>query len=259
MVAGLALMLTGCQVNLYSNLTEADANQIMAVLMANGVDASKVAAGKEGFTVTVDKEDMLRAIALLEDIGLPREKGASLGKVFERSGIMSSPFEERVRYISALGEEVAHTLEQIDGVITARVHIVLPEAPQLGQPLRPSSAAVFVKHQPSVDLDFFVPRIRRLVSSSIEGLNYDAVTVVLTAATSLRPTITPSSEPALVQALPGIMVRPEDADRVRMYAWVGAGLMAAIGIVIGALLLLFLKRKPRKPKATGTEVAAVEP
>lgn len=260
-IAALSLAVAGCEVNLYSNLTEADANQMMAILMANGVDATKVSAGKEGFTVTVAKDDMLHAIALLEDNGLPREKGASLGKVFEKSGLMSTPFEERVRYIYALGEEVAQTLEQIDGVITARVHIVLPEAPQLGQPIRPSSAAVFVKHLPNVDLDFFVPRIRRLVSSSIEGLNYDAVTVVLTAATSLRPATSPPQQDAsLVQVLPGVMVRPEDAGRVQLYAMVGGGTIGALGLLIGIVTVFLLRGRSRKQKAAGSgEVAAIEP
>jgi type III secretory pathway lipoprotein EscJ len=115
--------------------------------------------------------------------------------MFEKTGIMSSPFEERVRYINALGEEVAQTLSQIDGVISARVHIVLPDAPSLGQPVKPSSAAVFIKHQPGVDLDFFQPQIRRLVSSAIEGLEYSAVTVVLVDAAPTKVSTMAAGDP----------------------------------------------------------------
>ncbi|WP_181705355.1 type III secretion system inner membrane ring lipoprotein SctJ [Chthonobacter rhizosphaerae] len=253
-----ALALAGCQVELHTKLTENDANQILAVLMSNGVDAAKVASGEDGFTITVPKDDTLRAIALLQDVGLPRETMVSIGKVFEKSGIMSSPFEERVRYIYALGEEVAHTLQQIDGVVTARVHIVLPEAPQLGQPVRPSSAAVFVKHHPSVDLDFFVPQIRRLVSSSIEGLSYEAVTVVLTASATLRP-VNGQSETVLTEALPGVLVRAEDAGRLRVYA-ASAGAALLLLLVAGAAgAVRLLRNQPRKPVGAGEAAPTVEP
>jgi type III secretion protein J len=144
----LALLLVGCRAELYSNLTEVEANQMLAILMANGISTEKAVKGKGGFAISVDERDMLKALAILNDRGYPRSTRDSIGKIFQKSGIMSSPFEERVRYIYALGEDVAHTLSQVDGVVTARVHIVLPDVPQLGQPIKPSSAAVFIKHQP---------------------------------------------------------------------------------------------------------------
>src|SRR5262245_7520610 len=177
-----AVLLAGCQQDLYSNLTEGEANQMLAVLMANGISTAKAGKGKDGFTISIENRDMLRGIAVLNDAGFPKNTRDSIGTVFQKSGIISSPFEERVRYIYALGEEVAQTLSEIDGVVTARVHVVLPEEPQLGEPVVPSSAAVFIKHEANVDLEFLVPQIRRLVSSSIEGLQYNAVTVVLTEA-----------------------------------------------------------------------------
>src|SRR5215813_6968305 len=128
-----ALLLAGCRNELYSNLTEVEANQMLAVLMASGVSAEKTTKGKTGFTISVEERDVLKALALLNDRGFPRSTRDSIGKVFQKSGIMSSPFEERVRYIYALGEDVAQTLSHVDGVVTARVHIVLPDAPQTGQ------------------------------------------------------------------------------------------------------------------------------
>ncbi|WP_294641441.1 type III secretion system inner membrane ring lipoprotein SctJ [uncultured Aureimonas sp.] len=244
---GLALLLSGCKTDLYTNLTEYEANQMLAVMMANGIPADKAALG-EAFTVRVEKDDMLRAIALLNDKGYPRNTRESIGKIFEKSGIISSPFEERVRYIYALGEEVAQTLSQIDGVVSARVHIVLPEEPQLGQPVRPSSAAVFIKHEPNVDLDFFVPQIRRLVSSAIQGLDYAAVAVVLTEAapTEVAPLQT---ETRMVSVLPGLSVPEADAGGVRMmvYALAGTLLLLLTGSVAG--LVYFLRGRRRTVRA----------
>ena len=255
-----ALLLAACQQELYSNLTEVEANQMLAVLMANGLSADKTAKGKEGFTITVESRDMLRAIAVLNDTGYPKNTRDSMGKVFQKSGIVSSPFEERVRYIYALGEEVAQTLSSIDGVVTARVHIVLPDTPQLGQPVKPSSAAVFIKHRPGVDLDFFVPQIRRLVSSSIEGLQYGAVTVVLAEATPTKlETPTEAGSSGNVEVLPGLAIK--DADRSRFWQ-IAMGVGALIGLLIaGNLVLLFFylrDRRGKRPTVTAA-VPMVEP
>ncbi|MEJ1160533.1 type III secretion system inner membrane ring lipoprotein SctJ [Prosthecomicrobium sp. N25] len=253
-----AVLLAGCQQDLYSNLVETEANQMLAILMSNGIPSEKVARGKEGFAITVEGRDMLRAIAVLKDAGYPRSSRDSIGKVFQKSGIMSSPFEERVRYIYALGEDVAQTLSNIDGVVTARVHIVLPDAPQLGQPVKPSSAAVFIKHQPGVDLDFFVPQIRRLVSSSIEGLEYSAVTVVLADA---QPTkVTAQAETSgVVEVLPGLAIRESDTTRFWQIAGAAAAVIGLLLISTVTAVLMLARRSRGRGAAADKAVALVEP
>lgn len=245
--AALCLVLAGCDADLNKGLSENDANEVLAVLLANGIQASKVDTGKTGFTVTVPSDDVLRAITLLKQTGLPRESPVTIGKVFEKSGIMSSPFEERVRYIYALGESVANTLDQIDGVVTARVHIVLPEAPQLGQPLRPSSASVFIKHQANVDLDFFVPQIRRLVSSAIEGLNYDAVTVILAPAAPVRAL--PDNPEPMAEILPGLSVPDANATLARALVYGLAALAATMSLAAAVFAAFWWRGRPTKPIA----------
>lgn len=251
MILSLTALLAGCQTDLYSNLTEDDANQMLAVLMAKGVPTAKTPHGKEGFSLSVDDRDILRAIAILKDAGYPKDSRESIGKVFQKSGIISSPFEEKVRYTYALGEEVARTLSQIDGVITARVHIVLPDAPQLGQPLKPSSAAVFIKHQPGVDLEFFIPQIRRLVSSSVEGLEYSAVTVVLKEAPVTKSVATKDVF-GTVEVLPGLSVR--DSDVRRFWGFI-AGIVAFSASMVGIVTFLWLTMRKSREKRSGAVTA----
>jgi len=233
------MMLAGCKNELYSDLHEDEANQMLAILMSNGIPTDKAEVGKTGFALSVDDGDMLHAIAVLKDAGYPKVKHNSIGEMFQPSGLMASPFEERVRYIYALGEEVAQTLSRIDGVVTARVHIVLPQAPELGQPVKPSSAAVFIKHEPGVDLDYFVPQIKRLVSSSIEGLDYAGVTVVLADAAPLKETA-PSERRSTVEVLPGLSV--SRGDEGRFWQWLVGGGVAIFGLVASNLVILFLWR-----------------
>src|SRR5215472_9545023 len=135
-------LLAACKVELYSNLTEQEANEILAALLSRGVDAEKVPGREQTSTVNVEKSQLAQAIDILKTEGLPREKLASMGEVFQKQGLVSSPLEERVRLIYALSQELSTTLGHIDGVVTARVHVVLSEGDGEG-PSTPSSAAVF--------------------------------------------------------------------------------------------------------------------
>lgn len=256
------VVLAGCKDSLYTNLTETEANQMLAVLMANGINVEKIAQDSRdgGFTLAVERRDMLRSITILNNSGLPTRKHIPISKVFEKSGMISSPFEERVRYVNALGEELASTLTLIDGVVSARVHIVMPEAPQLGQQLKPSSAAVFIKHRPGVDLDFQTPRIRRLVSSSIEDLDYSAVTVVLAEAAETKTTLPPVTATInTVEVLPGIAIEADSQERFwAIVIAVGAFNLLLLGFVIASLFLRS-KNGRRKPLVDSTAVSIVEP
>ena len=89
----------------------------------------------------------------------------------------------------ALSQELERTISQIDGVVTARVHVVLPINDPLRQQQPPASAAVFIRHGAEAAVDALVPQVKMLVSHSIEGLTYDNVTVVLV------PVAAPASDP----------------------------------------------------------------
>jgi type III secretion protein J len=171
------------KVVLQSNLTDADANEIVLVLTSQGISVQKEKA-KEGFNLTVDELDLSRATQAMNSAGLPRRALSDLGQEFKKQGMISSPLEERIRYIHGLSEELSYTLQQFDGVITARVHVVLPERIAPGEPVQPSSAAVFIKYRPPMDEDAIVPRVRQLVAASIPGLSEgdarDKVSVVMT-------------------------------------------------------------------------------
>lgn len=176
------LALVGCkeEIELHTRLSESDANEVMAALIENRIPAHKLNT-KEGVTVFIDQADIAGAVRILQAKGLPRKNKTSMGEVFQKEGIISSPLEERARYIYALSQELEYTFSQIAGVVVARVHVVLPEKVAPGEPIQPSSAAVFIKHQDELDPDVALPKIKRMVASSIPGLaeaGNDAIAVV---------------------------------------------------------------------------------
>ncbi|MFH7423056.1 EscJ/YscJ/HrcJ family type III secretion inner membrane ring protein, partial [Pseudomonas syringae pv. tagetis] len=76
------------------------------------------------------------------------------------------------RYIYALSQELEASLSQIDGVIVARVHVLLPERIAPGEPVQPASAAVFIKHYASHEPDSVRGRIKHIVAITITALTY---------------------------------------------------------------------------------------
>ena len=188
LVLGSCLLLAACgaRVDLMGAIAEDEANEVLAALINASIATEKVA-GKDGMVgVRVAGNEVGRALQVLRENGLPRERFAGMGQIFKKEGLISSPLEERARYIYALSQELSNTLSKIDGVLAARVHVVLPERGTAGETGVPSTAAVFIKHQDGYNLEIIQPQIRRLVTNSIPSLASDRVSVVFVAS-QMRP------------------------------------------------------------------------
>lgn len=174
------LMLVGCGPEvLYSNLSEADANTMMGLLLARNIQAVKTAQKENLFSILVPRSQFAAATDLLKWYGIPSEKFSGIGEVFKKTGIVSSPSEEKIRFMYALSQQISETLSHIDGVLIARVSLVLPKNDPYTETLTPSSASVFLKFRPGAVPPTLVPQIKTLVMKSVEGLNYDNVSVVI--------------------------------------------------------------------------------
>ncbi|ANF58743.1 type III secretion system inner membrane ring lipoprotein SctJ [Halotalea alkalilenta] len=179
----LALLLQACSdTHLYTQLSEREANLIIATLARHGIAASRIAEDDGQMTVDVDQSRFAEAVDILDRAGLPEVKFANLGEVFKSNGLVSSPGQERAQMIYALSQELSHTLSQIDGVLTARVQVVLPDNDLTRRDTTPSSASVFIRYLPTMEINPLIPQIKTLVANGIAGLSYDKVSVVPVAA-----------------------------------------------------------------------------
>lgn len=230
----LLLFLTGCQEQFYTGLAEQDANEILALLLDRGVDARKEAGEKGTWNLTVERDQIAGSMDLLEKNGLPRTRYDNMGKIFKKDGIISSPLEEKARFIYALSQEVAGTIAQIDGVLAARVHLVLQEEDALGERITPASASIFIKHRRDVEMLGKTRQIKKLVENSIQGLKYESISAFLF----------PASPPIATNKLPyasvaGLHVAPDSVNTVQL-------LFAAIALLLcllGASCFHLYKRK----------------
>jgi type III secretion protein J len=184
---GLCLALAGCKVDLYSNLTEREANEMLAALTSESIPAEKEAAEGGQWQLKVDESRLPAALDVLRAQGLPHDRYATMGDVFQKQGLVSTPSEERMRYIYAVSQELSQTLRTIDGVVAARVHVVIPANDPLSDKIKPSSAAVFIKYRPDVDLRLLAPTVKEMVAHSIEGLTHEQVSLSLFEAKRAAP------------------------------------------------------------------------
>ena len=177
----LALMLAGCdkEATLFSGLAESQANAALAALLESGIAATK-APGDEGtWNVVINQKDFAEAATLCERRGLPRRTFNGVGVVFKKTGMVSSPSEERIRFMDAIAQDLSQTISMIDGVVDARVHVVLPENDPFAKNTLPSSAAVALRSRWDADLTEAIPQVKSLVKNAIEGLAYEKISVTV--------------------------------------------------------------------------------
>lgn len=213
-------LLSGCKEELFSKVDEADANAALDVLYGEGIRATKLPAEGDLWRIEVESSDLQRALLATRKQGVPRERFANMGDLFKKEGLVSTPSEVRMRYLFAVSQELSNTLSHIDGVISARVHPVIPVHDPLAEKVLPSSAAVFIKHLPDADVRQMAPAIRTLVARSIEGLSVDNVSLTFFA----------SRLPAVVAPLEPPRLLSESAVRA-LAGLFGVGMVLSLGLL----------------------------
>lgn len=163
-------------VALYTNLEAKDAGDVVNSLRESGVQY-RVEEGRRGSTIFVPATQVHDVRLDLAAAGLPRgNKGFEL---FDDSKLGVTEFQNRVNYLQALQGELTRTIEQIDIVQKARVHIVLPEDSLYKKNEKPATASIMLMLAPEQHLtEAEVKGIVNLVSHSVQGLTPENVTLV---------------------------------------------------------------------------------
>lgn len=234
-------LLSACnRVDLYSQVSERQANEMVAVLQSIGIEANKKSKDGTQWSVQVGQSSFARAVDVLRANGYPREEFDTLGRVFKKEGFVSSPLEERARLIYGMSQELSNTLSAIDGVVVARVHLAVPEKDPLADKVRASSASVLIKHRPNVDLRNQIGQIKSVIVNSVEGLPYDNVTVALFPAQTSAPTSLTA---------PADHYKTSWWDNISTYWLVGALLIA---VALGVMFWWSGRPRPRRAVVPST-------
>jgi type III secretion protein J len=235
--AGLLLLAAGCDAVVRDKLSEAQANQIVVALDAASIAGRKVAGPNRdgsGYRVEVAASELNAALRVLQQQGLPAPDAPDLDRLLQPSGLVATPEEERVRLSAAHAGELARSLERIQGVVNARVHLVLPSAlrPLDAAPAPAQAAVLLVRGAGAAAID--ETSVRRLVAAAVSGLDPGAVTIVQTQAVQ-----TPQTAVATVRVGP-FSVRRESAPLLKGVLALALSLDLAM-----ALALIWAVRRKR--------------
>ncbi len=160
---------------LYSGLTKEDAAAIVEHIKGKKIPFE---IRNDGGTIVVPREHVHELRLELAAEGVPVGGGVGF-ELFDEQRFGMTEFEERMALRRALEGEIVRTISRLDAVKSARAHLVLPKKSVLGSHSVAAQGSIVVEMQKGRELSSGTIRsIVHLVSSSVEGLNPDQVTVV---------------------------------------------------------------------------------
>lgn len=161
---------------LYADLSTLDSGAVAAKLEAEEIPYEMSADGSKVFTA---ENEIGRARMLLAEAGLPN--GGSLGyEIFDKdSGFGTTNFVQNINQVRALEGELSRTIVSLDGIRSARVHLVLPQRELFSREQRAASASVFLGITPGVKIDREkIVAIQALIANAVPDLRSESVSVI---------------------------------------------------------------------------------
>ncbi len=174
---------------LYTGLERGDVSQIGSVLRDSGISFDVSA---DGTSVLVGYADTARARMLLAEKGLPQSAHSGYELFNDLGSFGLTSFMQDVTRVRALEGELARTIQTMDGIKAARVHLVMPERASFRRDQQQASASVVIRTQ-MPDNSEAAQAIRYLVAAAIPSMKIDDVTVLNTEGQVLASGDDPSS------------------------------------------------------------------
>jgi flagellar M-ring protein FliF len=133
----------------------------------------------DGHKILIPKDDVARIRMELAQDGLPN--GHTVGfELFEKTdvlGVTNNLFD--INYTRALEGELSRSIKTIQGILSVRVHLVLPKRELFSRDKVTPSASVVIRQKPGAHLSMEkVQAIQHLIASSVQGMSFDQVAVI---------------------------------------------------------------------------------
>ena len=176
-----------CAVPVAGGLDEVEANRIVAALDRAGIEATKdrdpTVEGK--FVITVIRDEAQRAIVTMQSEELPRPRAPGILDAIDKGALVPSAAQEQAELVAGTAGDLERTLEAVDGVLTARVHLnVPPSDPLSGGPPPKTTASVLLEHRGTTP-PLTEASVTRVVAGGVRGLLPADVAVVMIARPAL--------------------------------------------------------------------------
>lgn len=161
---------------IYSNLSATSANAIEATLANAGFD---VTVADDGATVSVPRPDAARARMVLAESGVSIDGDLGWELFDEQSGLAMNSFLQKINRSRAMEGELARSIQTLDGIASARVHLVLPDREPFSREAPAPRASIIIRPDPgrTVNRNQAIA-VRNLVASAVAELDLSRVTVL---------------------------------------------------------------------------------
>lgn len=249
-----SLFFVGCspgQKDIVSANTEKEANEILVLLSTKGITGTKqfVSSDQGGsWSISVPGTSESEAINIVTLYGYPKGEQIDIVKAFSGNSLMKSPQDDQAKYQRILELQLSHTLKQFDGILDAEVNISVHQNININEMQMksdknnfPLKASVYIKHTGIINEpgSQHIPKIKKLVSSRIIGLDPENVYVVTELAHDIKNqaylgSVSLSRELKKEQSVLGIKINTNSVKHFRILI-----LISSIILLIITLALIF--------------------
>ena len=238
------VLATACTVPVAGGLDEGQANRIVLALDRAGVGSEKeidpITEGR--YRVVVERDEAPRAITAMRAEDLPSPSSPGMLESMGKGALLPSRLAEHAQFLAGLNGELERTLLAIEGMLSARVHVSIPEVDPLREgPRVKATASVLLQHRgatPPIDIH----EVKRIVAGAAAGLLPDDVAVVMVP----RPTSAAGVDRALSRIGPITATR----GSVSLLRIATAGIVAVDLALVAAVLLLWSRLRRLRTLAT---------
>jgi flagellar M-ring protein FliF len=169
----------------YSGLSTDDEAAVVAKLKDAKIPYELV----EGGTIRVPTAQLQEAKLATAGMGLGNKPAAGSGfELFNQPSFGQTEFTQKVNYQRALETELTRSIDRMDAIDSATVHLVMPQPALFSSQQAETTASVMVKLKPGMHLDTAQTRsITNLVAGSVEGLKPQNLSIIDVNGNTLTP------------------------------------------------------------------------
>jgi flagellar M-ring protein FliF len=159
---------------LFDNTTPSDSALIIQQLKKDNIPYKIINEG----TIAVPSSVVYKERIAISAQGIPKNSKVGF-EIFDKTQFGSTDFEQRIKYLRALEGELSRTIEDLNPISNASVHIAIPKESVFAEQKLPASASIVLDIKRGLSLtNKQITGIKNLISSSVTNLKPSNVKIV---------------------------------------------------------------------------------
>lgn len=160
---------------LYGNLSQTDSSEIVRQLELSGVSFQL---NPDGTEITVPADNVTRVRLQMAELSLP--SGGSVGyELFDdMDSLGATNFMQNINLVRALEGELARTIRSIDGVQSARGHLVMPQREMFTSETQEPTASIYIKMAAGRPNANQVQAVQHIVAAAVPKLRPSSISII---------------------------------------------------------------------------------